>query len=142
MNKTYIALTIGPIYKTFHNVRKTRELWAASFCFSFIMRKINEHLRSKGIASNDFIMPYFDDETLKIIFADAKFNLKGYGMFPDRLIFKKEEGGITLLEGAINFAFDELTNVMEPVIQVSNKEKIKKFLTDYFQLSYIEKSLD
>jgi len=37
---TYIALTIGPIYKTLSSAKKTRELWGGSYLFSYIMKQI------------------------------------------------------------------------------------------------------
>lgn len=142
--QTYIALTIGPIYKTFQNVRKTRELWAASFCFSFIMRKINEYLRKNGINNHDFILPFFDQKTtLPVIYDSSKkeFIVKGYGMFPDRIIFKSKEGDILLLKKAIEFSFNELVDIITRVSSSPDKEKIRQFLDNYFQISYIEKTL-
>lgn len=44
MSKTYLALTIGPIYKTIQRARKTRELWAASFLLSQFMRRLLKYL--------------------------------------------------------------------------------------------------
>lgn len=133
---TYIALTIGPIYKTFQNVRRTRELWAASFCFSFIMRNINQQLRIKGIKSYDFILPYFEDKN-----KDELLKLKGFGFFPDRLIFKSKEGDLDLLITSIDEAFESLSVEMEKVISF-DKDKIAVYLKNYFQICYIEKSLD
>lgn len=40
----YLALTIGPIYKTIERARKTRELWGASFLLSQFMRCLLEKL--------------------------------------------------------------------------------------------------
>lgn len=131
----YIAHTIGPIYKTFQNVRRTRELWAASFCFSFLMRNINEQLREKGVKSEDFILPYFEEND-----NEELFHLKGYGFFPDRLIFKSKEGAIDLLINSIDTAFDRLAVIVGQVISIK-KDDIIVFLKNYFQISYIEKSL-
>jgi CRISPR-associated protein Cmr2 len=136
MNNTYIAITIGPIYKTFRNVRRTRELWAASFCFSFLMRNINDQLRHKGIESDDFILPYFKEEEKK-----GLFELKGYGLFPDRLIFKSKEGDLELLMQSIDKAFDILADKISGVIGAKDHTKVLDFLKGYFQISYIEKEL-
>ena len=40
----YLALSIGPIYKTIERARKTRELWASSFLLSQFMRSLLEKL--------------------------------------------------------------------------------------------------
>ena len=132
---TYIALTIGPIYKTFQNVRRTRELWAASFFFSFIMKNINEELRRQGIKNNDFILPFLKEGQ-----SAELFKLKGFGFFPDRIIYKTEEGGIKLLIKAIDSSFNKLSGIIAPIIS-KKEEDILTFLKNYFQLSYIEKTL-
>lgn len=36
----YLAITIGPIYDTLRQARKTRELWGISYLFSVLMREI------------------------------------------------------------------------------------------------------
>jgi CRISPR-associated protein Cmr2 len=48
--KTYLALTIGPIYKTIERARKTRELWAASFLLSLFMKRLLQNLQPYGVA--------------------------------------------------------------------------------------------
>jgi len=50
--RTYLALSIGPIYKTIQRARKTRELWAASFLLSQYMRCILKRMEKEkfGIA--------------------------------------------------------------------------------------------
>jgi CRISPR-associated protein Cmr2 len=50
MSKTYLAITIGPIQRTIHRARKTRELWAASFLLSLFMKNLLEGLKSYGDA--------------------------------------------------------------------------------------------
>ena len=71
----YTAVTIGPIYKVFSQARKTRELWGASYLFSFIMRRIIEKLNDLP----KLCLPYKEN-----ILSESKG--KGAGLFPDRLI--------------------------------------------------------
>ncbi|GHU64263.1 type III-B CRISPR-associated protein Cas10/Cmr2 [Bacteroidia bacterium] len=71
---TYTAITIGPIYKTFSQVRKSRELWGASYLFSYITKSIVDKI------SNVPCLPYSPN------LANAKG--KGAGFFPDRIIFE------------------------------------------------------
>lgn len=73
----YTAVTIGPIYKVFSQARKTRELWGASYLFSFIMRRIIEELNDLSKCC----LPYKVD-----ILSESKG--KGAGFFPDRLIIE------------------------------------------------------
>ncbi|MFW2427635.1 type III-B CRISPR-associated protein Cas10/Cmr2, partial [Aliarcobacter butzleri] len=54
----YIALTIGPIYKTLKNSKKTRELWGGSYIFSYIMKQIILKFEDR-----DFVTPYIKDKT-------------------------------------------------------------------------------
>jgi len=137
MNNTYIAITIGPIYKTFQSVRHTRELWAASFCFSYLMRNINEQLRDNGKKTqDDFILPHLKDDDKKYFFKE----LKGYGFFPDRLIFKSKEGDLVILISAIDKAFDKLADIIKGILS-AEKDSVLDFLKGYFQISYIEKTL-
>jgi CRISPR-associated protein Cmr2 len=100
------------------------------------MRNINEQLRDKGINAEDFILPYFKkgEET-------ELFSLKGYGLFPDRLIFKSKEGDLDLLMQSIDKAFDILADKISGVIEAKDVDQVLAFLKGYFQISYIEKAL-
>jgi CRISPR-associated protein Cmr2 len=99
----YTAVTIGPIYKVFSQARKTRELWGASYLFSFIMRRIIEKL-------NDLpkcCLPY----KVKII---EESKGKGAGFFPDRLIIEGDvKGRIQKIEEEIFFEIADNCNLSE-----------------------------
>lgn len=76
---TYLALTIGPIYKTLSLAQRTREFWGCSYMFSWIMREIINGLidDKKTIGPKDILMPHRDKHT----------NLqKGTGLYHDRMI--------------------------------------------------------
>lgn len=73
---TYTAVTIGPIYKTLSLAKKTRELWGASYLFSFIMRRLIEGLKD----TSKCCLPYHHD-----LLKEGIGN--GAGLFPDRLIY-------------------------------------------------------
>lgn len=107
MPQTYIAITIGPITKTFAQVRKTRELWAASYLFSLLSQSIIEKLSDKAI-----VMPY----TGSVDIADKPFNMmqnkSGVGLFPDRIIYKATANDFTVLQDTlIPNAIDALSAV-------------------------------
>ncbi|NFP65947.1 type III-B CRISPR-associated protein Cas10/Cmr2, partial [Clostridium botulinum] len=59
--KSYIGVTIGPIYKTIQLAKHTGELWASSYMFSYIMKNIIKEIlkefEDKNI-KNRFIVPY------------------------------------------------------------------------------------
>lgn len=71
----YTAINIGPIVSTLGMARKPRELWAASFLFSHLMKCIIETLPQDKIIS-------------PAIF-DAK-EKNGVGLYPDRVFLKDE----------------------------------------------------
>ena len=87
----YVGLSIGPIYKTLSYAKKTKEIWGASYLFSYIMKEIIRNLSQK-VDANKFITPYVEN-------SDNFFKDEKIGKFHDRLIF---EGDKKELEDAIN----------------------------------------
>ena len=71
----YTATTIGPIIETLNSARKTRELWGASYLFSYIIRKIVGKLKENN---SQVILPYYESDIEWI-------NSYGAGLFPDRI---------------------------------------------------------
>ena len=57
--KKYIALTIGPIYKTLANAKKPKELFSSSYIFSYIMREIISKFKDR-----EFVTPYIKDNSI------------------------------------------------------------------------------
>jgi len=122
MSTTYLALTIGPIYKTLSGARKTRELWGGSYLFSYLMEQILEPFKD-----NDFIVPFID----KTLFDKEK--KRTVGLFHDRAIFVAKEGDRKKLKNRIVEVLDELAD---------NSPLDKKFVKNYFQINPVEVTLD
>ncbi|MDD3505906.1 MAG: type III-B CRISPR-associated protein Cas10/Cmr2, partial [Sulfurimonas sp.] len=116
----YIALTIGPIYKTLANAKKPKELFASSYVFSYIMRNIIKEFKSRK-----FVTPYIKDET---IFSENN----PVGLFHDRFIFASNEGDLDHLEEVIK-------NVCEDLALKLGLEFHQ--VREYLQINYIEKEL-
>jgi CRISPR-associated protein Cmr2 len=116
----YIALTIGPIYKTISKAKKPKELFAGSYVFSYVMRKIIENFKDR-----EFITPYIKD---KNIFEETEL-----GLFHDRFIFKSKDGDLEKLEKVIDEVLKELSN---------NLNVDFNHLKEYFQINYVEKELE
>lgn len=93
----YYGITIGPIVETLMHARKLKELWFASYIFSYVMKQIAKELRDKKAT---IFLPYIDKDML-----DEKD--KGIGLFPDRLIFQSDLG-IEEIEEIVNEAKEEL----------------------------------
>ena len=72
----YSAINIGPIIATLGMARKPRELWSASYMFSYLMKCIIEALPKEKIIS-------------PAIF--GKDDKKGIGLYPDRVFIKNSE---------------------------------------------------
>ncbi|MCD8544425.1 MAG: hypothetical protein LRY52_06085 [Sulfurospirillum cavolei] len=115
----YIALTIGPIYKTLKNAKKTRELWGGSYIFSYMMKKIIEPFKERT-----FITPYIDDSVFE--------SGKEVGLFHDRFIFVSHEGDKHKLTQVIEAVFEELSR--HTPLHVN-------FLKEYFQIHFLEVAL-
>jgi CRISPR-associated protein Cmr2 len=120
--KTYLALTIGPIYKTLSGARKTRELWGGSYLFSYLMEQILEPFKDR-----DFIVPYID----KTLFDKEK--KRAIGLFHDRAIFVAKEGDRDKLDNRIDEILDELAY---------NSPLDKTFVKNYFQIHPVEVTLE
>jgi len=117
----HIALTIGPIYKTLANAKKPKDLFASSYIFSYIMKKIIGKFRDR-----EFITPYIEDES---IFDDEN----QIGLFHDRFIFKSKDGDINKLEKTIlDVCQDVATGLNIDLHQVK----------DYLQINYLEKDIE
>ncbi|MGP1420867.1 MAG: Cas10/Cmr2 second palm domain-containing protein [Tannerella sp.] len=72
----YTAINIGPIISTLQMARKPRELWAASYLFSRLMKCIIEELKNKNL---EIISPAIVEKPLL-----------GVGLYPDRVFVKGE----------------------------------------------------
>jgi len=118
---TYIALTIGPIYKTLSNAKKTRELWGGSYLFSYVMREIIATFKER-----EFIVPYIKDKT---IFDSGR----EVGLFHDRFIFESKDGDKETLEKVVNSVLQNLAD---------NTKLNLEFLTSYLQIYIVEKELE
>ncbi len=121
----HTAITIGPIIKSLGLAQKTRELWAASYFFSFLMEKIIENL---GSHKDKIIFPYPDKNKL---ISDLKIDtgkIKSAGIFPDRLLLESENGLFDELQHAVDKAIKD----MKETFNFScNTDELKNYLTTH-----------
>lgn len=123
-NHTYLALTIGPIFRALSEARKTRELWGISYLFSYTMREILHHFQRLD-----------QKQEAKVLLPYRKTHggiSNGTGMYPDRIILQiPEEKAETLdktLQQAINNTWKELE---EKITTPTAIGKIKQYLQVY-----------
>lgn len=126
---TYLALTIGPIYKTLALAKRTRELWAASYIFSCLMEQI--------------VVKFDSDKQFEIILP-IKMNKPaiiktGAGLHPDRLILKVKSE-VQINQADIQFKFNKyITVIRDKFIREASKiaggtdVTTQDFLKNYFQ---------
>lgn len=113
--KSYLAINIGPIFKTFSLARKPKEFWAASYLFSCLMECILKYLAEKG-SRLMLISPCYDG---------TDYN-SGVGLFPDRAFYELDESERPEM---INSLVDE--GVSYFAREVGLKESVAK---DYFRI--------
>lgn len=126
MNNTYLAITIGPIYKTILQARKTREIWIASYLFSLIMKDIVSELMDKG----NIILPAIPDE--------ENGSLMGAGVYPDRLIMTLNDNPLDIalfqdkLFSKLNFTTGINRQYLENFVQIYHvlitQDELEKFI--------------
>lgn len=113
----HTAITIGPILKTLQSVKSTKAIWAVSYMFSHLMKEI---ISKAKLDQKDVLLPYFEKSDLT--------DKLGVGLFPDRLIFKKEVANI---DNIINDVVEEFSkNVANDIEQ--DETDVKKFFKEYF----------
>lgn len=105
----YAAINIGPIIDTISMARKPRELWAASYLFSFLMECIIEEIKKKG---KTIVSPASLDSNKKI----------GVGLYPDRIYLK-------------DITDEELKDVVDKAFGTFSKEI--KIGRDYINVMYV-----
>ncbi len=132
MSKKYTALTIGPIHGSMVLAKKTRELWAASFIFSWLMRKVIEVIRTR-VDDDQFIIPNPDGATGAPTRA---------GIFPDRLILESDDGLYKELQEAVDKALDSFCKQVKPCLNGVSEDEIKTYFRNYFKTYIAETEID
>lgn len=119
MTTIFTAITIGPIYKTMQQAKRTREAWQASYFFSYLMKCIRDEAEKIGT----IILPEAPN---------ADNNFYGAGIYPDRLIMKSES------------VFDVEKEVIDKAFQqLSADLNINKaLLKDYLNIHFVQTTSD
>lgn len=132
MTSTYLALTIGPVFKTMKMARKTRELWAASALFSALMKHLIAHLDPDGSRT---LIP-------RVPASVAMMPLYGAGLYPDRLFLEANDLTEKDVETAIEQSLHALT---KDCLRNPTDAQIKDaslFWKDFFRIRYVHVPVD
>lgn len=115
-NNTYLALTIGPIYRTLTEAKRTRAVWAASYFLSWFIRRILEEAVTKKM---NIFLPYHEE------ICKGK---HGSGLYADRLYFIQDEK-------TTETALREIIESVKQEVEAKSGGAIRKsFLDDYLNL--------
>ncbi len=124
MNQTYLVLTIGPIYKTLNRARSTKEIWAASYLFSFLMEKLVEAMKKHGTIILPAQSQNRDDVKNKV------------GLYPDRLLvkLKKNNDSLKQLENKSEHVIKSVYQQIQDTCFTSSSDiaSIKQYLQVYY----------
>lgn len=100
--KYYYGLVIGPVFKTILKARATRELWGASYLFSYLMGKVLGKFQE--VEGLHILLPAPQNVSTK--------DSHGAGIFPDRCILRAEEDLMPDIQGSIQSAIAGLAEEM------------------------------
>lgn len=118
----YTALTIGPIVKSLMQAHRTKELWAASYFFSFLMKQITDFLQK----DENIIVPYPYIEQIKKDLELDTDKIKSAGIYPDRLILQSENGLFDNLQKAVDMAVSQTAHKFS-----ADADKLKNYLNTH-----------
>lgn len=115
----YIAITFGPITRVISYAQSTKELWAASYLFSYLAKQVIEPFKERT-----FLLPQIAEEMYN------KKLTKGAGLFPDRYIFQAKDGDFEKLCDGCDEVYKQLGKNIATAIK---KTKEATVITDYLK---------
>lgn len=107
--KKYTAINIGPIVGTISMARKPREMWAASYMFSYLMECIINEI---GKLSDEIQI------VSPASLGDIKNPFYNVGLYPDRVFVKGEIDNIEGVLGSAVKTFSEATGVSSDYVNI------------------------
>ncbi|MBK8486088.1 MAG: hypothetical protein IPL31_17520 [Saprospiraceae bacterium] len=120
-NKHFIALSIGPIHETLRQAKRCRELWVASYMFSWFIKYL--YLKVEADSQFNLWFPYIKEETL----TDPAFK-NGAGRFADHMLIE-----IHFVDNADNAYNTFLNLIKETIAHLANETSVPEDdLRSYF----------
>ncbi|HBT97211.1 MAG TPA: type III-B CRISPR-associated protein Cas10/Cmr2 [Desulfobulbaceae bacterium] len=141
MNK-YIGITIGPIQETLSLSTSPAALWAGSFIFSWLSRRLCEKIAEKT-GAEAIVSPFFNPNNAQRSMED------GVGRFHDRVIVKAEKISIEEVAAIITKVKEEIAGILlQPIKDLPDEkdsnnppptdEEIKTWFATYWQIRAVE----
>jgi len=122
----YYGITIGPIVETISKAQKTIEIWAASYIFSKMMKKIAYELKKQNVK---FIIPFVNGEYQE--------NDSGIGMYHDRIIFESDNLSIDKVNEIITNIKSEFAKDIASTLKEDEK-KVNNYFQKYIKTYVVE----
>lgn len=119
--KKYLAISIGPIIKTFSMARKSKEYWTASYMFSYLMECILNVLTKE--TKLKLVSPFYKDGEILD---------KSVGLFPDRAFF--EVAANVDINCLLRIAKEQFVN---DTAFTKNSELNAKVVDSYFHIMHV-----
>lgn len=136
MNK-YLALTIGPIYATFDQAKRTRAVWAASYFFSWFIKQLTYITKNDGY---EILLPYsktkpFIQGGVPLPYEDVTCpSAYGSGLYADRIYFEPCGKTKEDLESIIKTVILKIANDINP----NNVKAVSTYLQQYLNYHIVE----
>lgn len=150
----YYAITLGPLVKTLDKARKTRELWAASYLFSYLMKSLIIAFKAKKA---NFLVPYVGIVNWREQQHDILESPNGAGIFADRCVFSFPEVNskadwetvvevinqvkTSLFETSLGFLLFQNPKLFKDSPEGSRKD-MEQFFLNYFQVYAVSFNVD
>lgn len=126
MGKSYIGITLGPIFDTICDASSPAALWFASNLFSDLTKRICAAISMDESAV--IYSPYY---------AEEEGEWDGVGKYHDRIIFSTEQYSAEKLKDIIRKCKKDTVELLPNTV---NKEEAVAFFETYLQIHYVVKS--
>lgn len=125
--KHYFGITVGPITRVLSCAHSTRAVWASSYFFSDLSRRLVEPLYNSG---HKFLKPIVTEE----LFGERT----TVGRFPDQYIFEaKPEDSFESLMNLRSEVLDNVAGRMSEALK-KNKDILKQYLSKTIKIYLLE----
>ncbi|MDD6079745.1 MAG: type III-B CRISPR-associated protein Cas10/Cmr2 [bacterium] len=130
--KHYIAITLGPITRVISMAKSTKELWAASYLFSYLAKQLIRPFKERN-----FLLPYLDPKM------DQPEVTLGAGVYPDRYIFEAQEGDFELLCKRVDQVLVDLAIDITAKLSLKvDMSKVEAYLRHTLKIYFCELAFD
>jgi CRISPR-associated protein Cmr2 len=142
MSYSLLVCEIGPVFDFVRSSRKTKDYWAASFLFSYLMGHVAKTVKERG---GRIIRPDLEDDP--IVNETGRKGGARAGSIPDQIFVVVKEEQKKKLNDELNGSFDKgVAEILDQVIEGAkigvDKHKAGEQTASYFNFFYIFHEID